>query len=624
MRGFDVVVAGAGHAGVEAAVAAARMGCSVALLTMDRNAISRMSCNPAIGGTAKGHLVHEIDALGGVMGEIADRTGIQFKILNQSKGPAIWSSRCQSDRDLYSQEALRIIENQKNLSLIEGMAIEAIEDGKKIKGIITEKGETILCKALVLACGTFLNGILFVGLKTWEGGRYGEPPAMGLTQSLIKMGIETGRLKTGTPPRLYGKSIDFDAMKPQKGDENPVPFSVRTDISRFPFLPQRDCYLTYTSTKTHEILKKGFHESPLFTGRIKGVGPRYCPSVEIKIVRFADKEKHQIFLEPEGLSTGLYYVNGFATSLSEEIQLEALHTIPGLEKAEIARAGYAIDYDFFPATQLELTLESKIVSGLYFAGQINGTSGYEEAAAQGIMAGINAALKIQGRGEFILKRNESYIGVLIDDLVYKPTLEPYRMFTSRAEYRLLLREDNSDRRLSRYGHELGLISSEAYADLQKLEERIEKAHAILPSVRVYGKDVNGYLQEAQTTPIESSESIVTLCKRPLVSLKPLLELTDKEKYPIASELLQCNKTLQQVEIELKYEGYIKRQDMSIKRLEKLEDYKIPPYFDYTKVKALSNEGREKLIKIKPRTLGQASRISGVSPADISVLMVFLK
>ncbi|NUM35702.1 MAG: tRNA uridine-5-carboxymethylaminomethyl(34) synthesis enzyme MnmG [Candidatus Brocadiae bacterium] len=624
MKAFDILVAGAGHAGVEAAVAAARMGCDVALLTMDKNALARMSCNPAIGGTAKGHLVHEIDALGGVMGEIADRTGIQFKILNQSKGPAIWSSRCQSDRDLYSQKALRVVENQKNLTLIEGMAIEAIEEDKKIKGIITSQGETILCKALVLTCGTFLNGILFAGLKTWEGGRYGEPPAVGLSQSLVKMGIEIGRLKTGTPPRLNGKSIDFAATKVQKGDEIPVPFSVRTDRSSFPVLPQRDCYLTYTSTKTHEILKKGFDESPLFTGRIKGVGPRYCPSIETKIVRFTDKEKHQIFLEPEGLSTDLYYVNGFSTSLPEDIQLEALHTIPGLEKAEMVRAGYAIDYDFFPAHQLEMTLESKIISSLYFAGQINGTSGYEEAGAQGIIAGINAALKIQGREEFILKRNEAYIGVLIDDLIHKPTLEPYRIFTSRAEYRLLLREDNADRRLSSYGYEFGLISSEEYENLEKLEERIEKGHEILPSIRLYAKDVNEYLQQAQTTPIESTESIVTLCKRPLVSLRCLLELTNKEKYPVAEEIIGCEKTIQQLEIELKYEGYIKRQDLNIKRFAKLENHKIPAFFDYSKIKALSNEGREKLMKMKPRTLGQASRISGVSPADISVLMVLLK
>lgn len=624
MREFDIIVAGGGHAGIEAAMAGARMGCSVALITMEKNKIGQMSCNPAIGGTAKGHLVHEIDALGGVMGEIADKTGIQFRVLNKSKGPAVWSSRCQSDRDLYSKEAVRVVEKQKNLTIIESTVEHALEEDKKIVAVITSEDETIYCKALIITCGTFLNGKMFTGLDTSEGGRFGERAATKLSQSFLDMGFEIGRLKTGTPPRISKASIDFDAISVQAGDEIPEPFSLRTEKAKFPFLPQIPCHLTYTSEVTHDILRKGFEKSPLFTGRIKGVGPRYCPSIEDKIVRFADKKKHQLFLEPEGLSTDMVYVNGFSTSLPAEIQCEALHSIKGLENAQFIRYGYAIEYDFFPPYQVDLTLEAKCVQGLYMAGQINGTSGYEEAAAQGLVAGINASLKIQKRQEFVLGRDEAYIGVLIDDLINKSTKEPYRMFTSRAEYRLLLRQDNADRRLYKYGNEFGLISDEAYKDLVRREKLISVSKELLDKIQIHGRKVNLYLTDAGSSAIDGAEKLGTLCRRPHVHLKGLLEVADRKEDNTLQELYECERSIEQVEIELKYAGYIKRQQQQIKKFQKLEVYKVPIDLDYASITALSIEGREKLSKVKPRNLGQASRISGVTPADISVLMVYLK
>ena len=432
MKNYDVIVIGGGHAGIEAACSAANMGCSVGLLTMDRYAIGRMSCNPAIGGTAKGHLVREIDALGGKMGRISDKTGIQFRMLNKSKGPAVWSPRCQSDRKLYSEEAYRVVNSTDNLEIVEASVVEILSEDGKIKGVKTGDGEEVLCKALVLSSGTFLNGLMHTGLTSTNGGRFGEKPATGITESLLKLGFESGRLKTGTPPRLKKDSINWDILEVQPGDKKPQPFSHFTDKSKFPELPQVVCHITYTDPEVHKILEKGFEDSPMFTGRIKGVGPRYCPSIEDKIVRFADKERHQLFLEPEGLDSDLIYVNGFSSSLSGEIQLEALHKIKGLENCEMVRPGYAVEYDFFPPHQVDLTLETKLIKGLYFAGQINGTSGYEEAAAQGLIAGINAAAKIKGLPEFVLKRSEAYIGVLIDDLVNKSTEEPYRMFTSTS------------------------------------------------------------------------------------------------------------------------------------------------------------------------------------------------
>lgn len=623
MKEYNVIVIGGGHAGIEAATAAARMGCSVAMITMDKNAMGRMSCNPAVGGSAKGHLVHEIDALGGMIGLIADRSGIQFRTLNKSKGPAVWAGRSQNDRKLYSVEALKVVLSVPNLEIIEDSVIEVFEENKKIAGIKTQKGKEIKCKALIISTGTFLNGLMHTGLRSFQGGRYGEPPAVGLTESLVKLGFEAGRLKTGTPPRLKKDTINWDILEEQKGDDPPQPFSLRTPKNEFPYLPQLSCYITYTDKNVHKILEKGFDRSPLFTGKIKGRGPRYCPSIEDKIYRFADKERHQLFLEPEGLDSDLIYINGFSTSLPEDIQFEALRKIKGLENVEMVRPGYAVEYDFFPPHQVDLTLETKLIEGLYFAGQINGTSGYEEAAAQGIVAGINAALKIQKRPEFVLKRSEAYIGVLIDDLVGKSTDEPYRMFTSRAEHRLILRQDNADRRLMKYGYEFGLIPKELYDELKKREVLITKSKEILAKTKILPSEINTFLIKKNTTPIENAESIDKLVKRPEINLVDLLEII-KNKNGELTKLIADQKALEQVEIEFKYEGYIQRQMELIEKMEKLENVLIPLNFDYSNLKAISAEGREKLSKVKPRSIGQASRISGVTPSDISVLLVYLK
>lgn len=624
MKEYDVIVVGGGHAGIEAAYAAAKMGCSVAMVTMDKHAIGRMSCNPAIGGSAKGHLVHEIDAIGGAMGLIADRTGIQFRTLNKSKGPAVWAGRCQSDRKLYSVEAENVISNTENIEIIENSIVEAIEEDKKIAGVKTADGKEIKCKALVVCSGTFLNGLMYTGFNSTKGGRYGEPPAVGLTESLVKMGFVFGRLKTGTPPRLLKSSINWDILEEQPGDENPEPFSMRTPKDEFPYLPQVSCHITYTSPEVHKILEKGFDRSPLFTGLISGVGPRYCPSIEDKIVRFSDKERHQLFLEPEGLDSDLIYLNGFSSSLPAEIQYEALRKIKGLENVEMVRPAYAIEYDFFPPYQVDLTLETKLIEGLYFAGQINGTSGYEEAAGQGLVAGINAALKIQKRPEFVLTRSESYVGVLIDDLVGKSTDEPYRMFTSRAEHRLLLRQDNADRRLMKYGYEFGLIPKEMYQDLQKREILISKSIEFFNQKRISPLAINSLMEKKGINNIDNGEFIGKLVKRPELSLKEVLENSGLENEELIVELLKSPKALEQVEIELKYEGYILRQQELIEKMEKLEKIQIPLNFNYSNLKTISAEGREKLAKVKPRTIGQASRISGVTPSDISILLVYLK
>jgi tRNA uridine 5-carboxymethylaminomethyl modification enzyme len=545
-------------------------------------------------------------------------------MLNKSKGPAVWSPRCQSDRKLYSEEALKVINTNKNITIIESTAASLKVDNNRIEGVITTSGIEYSCKALILSSGTFLNGKMHTGLKSIEGGRFGEKSSNQITESLHKLGFISGRLKTGTPPRLSKTSINWDILEIQPGDEVPQPFSFQTDKSKFPFLPQLSCYITHTDEGVHKILESGFDKSPMFRGIIKGTGARYCPSIEDKIVRFADKKQHQLFLEPEGLDSDLIYLNGFSTSLPADIQLKAIHKIRGLEDAEMVRPGYAVEYDFFPPHQVDLTLETKLIDGLYFAGQVNGTSGYEEAAAQGLMAGINAACKIKGLADFVLKRSEAYIGVLIDDLVNKSTDEPYRMFTSRAEHRLLLRQDNADRRLMGYGFDLALIPEDFHKEVIKKEKLISISKEIFNHLKLHAKEINPFLKSRNLAPIDSTETVSKLIKRPELNLEEVINLIDSNKNPMINHIKKNKDALSQVEIELKYEGYLKRQDEMVQKLEKYEGTNIPLTLNYLGIKALSTEGKEKLNKIKPRSIGQAQRISGVTPSDISVLLVYLK
>jgi len=620
---YDVIVIGAGHAGIEAAWVSGSMGCSIGIVTMDTNAVGRMSCNPAIGGTAKGHLVKEIDSLGGLMGRIADRTGIQFRMLNRSKGPAIWSPRSQNDRELYSIMAKEMLLGCENIEMIQGTIDELVIQDESIKGVVLSEGKIINCKTVILSSGTFLNSLMFTGHDTKEGGRYGEKSVKGLTGFLEKQGFITGRLKTGTPPRLDKNTIDFITLDEQPGDEEPVPFSMFSN-DEFPKQRQVSCFLTYTNAKTHDLLRTGFDESPMFTGKIKGIGPRYCPSIEDKVFRFADKLRHQIFLEPEGLESNVIYMNGFSSSLPAEIQYKAARTIPGLENVKFVRPGYAVEYDFFPTTQTKLTLETKLVEGLYFAGQVNGTSGYEEAAAQGLIAGINAVLKIKGEEPFILKRSEAYIGVLIDDLINKTPDEPYRIFTSCAEYRLLLRQDNADLRISRYGNKFGLIPDFTYNNILLKQELMTAGLNYFKNTYIPANKINAYLQIIDSSEISQPENAAQIIKRNEVNLYDMLQLDYFKGNPLVDNLKSNKEAVRQIEIEFKYEGYIKRQNEQIEKFNDTEDEGIPADFDYLKIKSLSTEAREKLNKIKPLSLGQASRIAGVSPSDISILSIYMR
>ena len=615
---YDVIVVGGGHAGSEAAAAAANLGSKTLLITMNLQTIGQMSCNPAMGGIAKGQIVREIDALGGLSGIVTDKTMIQFKMLNLSKGPAMWSPRAQSDRMRFSEEWRLQLESIPNLDFFQDMVVELLTENDQIIGVKTYMGAVIYSKAVILTNGTFLNGLIHIGNKQFGGGRMGEKAAFGITENLVKLGFEAGRMKTGTPPRVDGRSIDFSKMEEQKGDTNPQKFS----YTNTPKLDkQRSCYITYTNVKVHEVLREGFERSPLFNGTIKSTGPRYCPSIEDKINRFADRERHQIFAEPEGWQTVEFYINGFSTSLPDDIQIKALQLIPGFEKAKFFRPGYAIEYDYFPPTQLKNTLETKNINHLYFAGQINGTTGYEEAAAQGLMAGINASLKIQNKEPLVLKRNEAYIGVLIDDLITKGTEEPYRMFTSRAEYRMSLRQDNADERLTPLSFTLGLASSERMQNLDKKIKQTNNCIDFIKSTSITKEETNPILLQKNSTPISQTVKADSILVRPNIYLKDLENISSINDYIKSNHF--SDEVLEQVEIKIKYKGYIDKELENVEKLNRLENIKIPSNFDYSKLNSISTEAKQKLMKFKPETIGQASRISGVSPSDINVLLIYM-
>jgi len=614
---YDVIVVGAGHAGCEAAAAAANLGSKVLLITMNMQTIGQMSCNPAMGGIAKGQIVREIDAMGGFSGIVADKSAIQFKMLNLSKGPAMWSPRTQNDRMKFAEEWRYVLENTPNLDFFQDMVKSLIINNGKVEGVITSLGIEIKGKSVVLTNGTFLNGLIHVGDKQLGGGRMGEPKAYGITEQLVDLGFEAGRMKTGTPVRVDGRSLDYSKMEEQAGDKNPQKFSY---LDTPKLTKQRSCYITYTNDTVHEILRTGFDKSPMFNGTIQSIGPRYCPSIEDKINRFAERNRHQLFAEPEGWNTVEVYVNGFSSSLPEDVQLKALHHVPGFEKAKIFRPGYAIEYDYFPPTQLKHTLETKLIENLYFAGQINGTTGYEEAAGQGLMAGINAHNKVHEKDEFILSRDEAYIGVLIDDLITKGTEEPYRMFTSRAEYRLLLRQDNADIRLTEKAYNLGLAKEER---LKNMEEKVAKSSELEEFLRETSLKpgiINPILEANESSPVDQAYRAAQILTRPNLSLEKLTAIDFiKEKVEQYNE-----EQKEQAEINIKYKGYIEKERDNVAKLLRLETIKIPDDFDYSKLGSLSMEARQKLNKVKPATIAQAGRISGVSPSDINVLLIYLK
>jgi len=616
---YDVIVVGAGHAGSEAAAAAANMGSKTLLITMNLQNIAQMSCNPAMGGIAKGQIVREIDALGGYSGIVSDTSAIQFKMLNKSKGPAMWSPRVQSDRMRFAEDWRLLLEQTPNLDFYQEMVSGLIIENHKIVGVKTSLGIEVKAKTVVLTNGTFLNGLIHIGDKNFGGGRAGERAATGITEDLIKLGFDSGRMKTGTPPRVDGRSLDYSKMIEQPGDENPEKFSY-LDVTK-PLTEQRSCHMTYTSPEVHDLLREGFDRSPMFNGRIKSVGPRYCPSIEDKINRFADKDRHQLFVEPEGWNTVEVYVNGFSTSLPEDVQFNALRSVVGFENVKFFRPGYAIEYDYFPPTQLKHTLETKLVDGLFFAGQINGTTGYEEAASQGLMAGINASLKVQERDPFTLKRDEAYIGVLIDDLITKGTEEPYRMFTSRAEYRTLLRQDNADFRLTPKGYELGLASEKR---LKRMEEKQSKASNFVQFFKdtsVTPDEINPILESKDSAKVKQQDKMFKLYARPNITIEDMQKVASVDAY--ISENNLDSEIIEQTEIQVKYAGYIEKEKNNADKLNRLENVKIPSNFDYSKLKSMSMEARQKLTEIQPVTISQASRISGVSPNDISVLLVYL-